>query len=212
MLSDSEFTAGLHRINSFLEDMGYTDISWIEYEDSDVVTLRLINGNPSFEINCSPDAEFCSVMYEYNLVLAIAGRMDEDTAEQHIAVGYEDLQDEYTKEELAAHSIIDLLDPDDREEIVFHLHEAVLSEPVTLRMNNGTIADNFSQFRVSANIFPYEEGFSRTEFNRTIREVVAASDRAETFLKYAFNLGIEEYKDENVDSEKEIATSPRSLP
>lgn len=212
MASENEYTSALHRLASFLEDMGYSDVNWIDHEDSKMTTLMIDNENPVFKIVCSPDSEYWSIIYDYDLVEAIAEQIDETAAEKHIAVGYEDFQDELGKDELAAHSIIDLLGPDDREEIIFHLQESVFSLPVALEMDNNTIDDNFSSLSVWTNVFPYEEDFSRTTFSRSIGEVVAAGNRARTFLRYAFNLGIEEYKNETADVEKEVATSPRSPP
>jgi len=136
------------------------------------------------------------VTFSYRLSADLANQLSEEEARDLVEA--ESISEEETKERRAAKNIIDSLSKEDNEEILFRLTEAgsnVFHETVT------TEKGNIDGFRLFDQIFPYEDDFSHSDVNDTLRRVVSQGKLSMRFLQYAFGIEIGESENEDADGQ-----------
>lgn len=167
------------------------------------------SAGPSFTVIGEAEDQYFSVQSNYQLWLDIARQFDPEEAEKFVELEGEesipddhplrevipidriDLEDEERVAMLASFEVLTSIDQKTRQELIYQLTDIFTANEVKHRVDTTTDQDGITGFTVHDKIFPQEPDFSLYKVNRTVERVRMAAHRAEIFLRYAFNLGVD---------------------
>lgn len=218
----SDFDAALETVREYINDLNPSQIEEVEVEvptrvpaESDeepetVAETRLSifperREGPVYHVTAQPGERFFTIESHYNLVAAIADELDEDLATELLAenpidveeeelagiVGIDELDDEDIQKIAASVSWLNGLDRDKVRTIIYGLSEIFATAPVKYRIN-ALLNTSISGFVTREKIFPYEPEFTIRDFNQSVERVRLPAHLGQLYLKYTFNLGVNE--------------------
>lgn len=198
-----------------IEQIGYKPAirDQLEIEEGDqTITYHFINveidAGPDFSIFSREGDELCKIQSDYALWADIASQVSDEQIEElvdseavknipddhpvrEIPVDLEDLDEQPMKKLLAAMEILSGMGQEARQETIYQLTDIFTSSEVKHVIDSTSGEDGLTGFTVYHKIFPQEDEFGLSELNEAVEKVRMSAHRAELFLRYAFDLGVD---------------------
>lgn len=206
MSEEDEFEEAIHTIASFSEEILGQEPKIVDQRDSEhgervIIDMPLEGWSGNFYIAGQPSERSFDISYYYDLVAAITEKLDKSTEEEK---DNEEEVEAWSPEAYDdAKELVNSLERDHERDIIYQLTELIHQHPVGLHTQD-TENGVFRSFIASTKTFPYEPEFNITSFNREVLTVLTAGAMGETFLNYAFNLGIEH----DIEPTEDIPSEP----
>lgn len=192
-----DFQEAFLLVQEYLDDIGYKDIETTGPDEQGTYRIEISrNESTKFVIRADPGIRPFVVSTSYHLTSDLASQLSEGDVNE--LVDRENISEDETKEQRAAKNIINSLSKEDNEEILFRLTEAGLN------VYSGTYTTskgNIDGFYLFDSIFPYEDDFSISDLNNTLRRVSSQGKLSTRFLQYAFGIEIGDSENEDDDDQ-----------
>lgn len=196
MTNNWDFDKAVGKIEEYLEDMGNSDIVTEENDQKTVVVVGA-HEDAEFIVNAPKASRYFQIYYRYDVYEDIKSQLSEEDAVDYLS-GFEgvnlDSMNENQIEEKAAKHILTNLNDENQKVIIFHLVEAFATSNVNFRISDFD-GRGLREISVGCRIFPYEDDFSIRIFNHKIEAVRSSGRLGETYLRYVFNLGVDDERE-----------------
>lgn len=193
MRSDANFESAVERIHNYVDRVGDDVVEPITDPDRGGRTIGYAAERQTYryQVVGRPDAEFFDVVFPFSIVSQLEEVMSAENAREILedagTLSEEAESDDQSRRTRAARTVLDDISAAEREAFVYHL-VIILSSPATSFVFQHTDTGMVSGFQVTTKLFPYEQEFSLTTFDRAVRAVVNTGMSGLLFVNLAFDM------------------------